>query len=40
MNRLVRLANTEPSWLNMTEHGATTVWDDWDGLLPDAQLGT
>lgn len=23
---------TEPSWLNMVERGATTIWEDWDGI--------
>ncbi len=29
------LQDTEPSWLHMTEHGATTIWEDWDGVRPD-----
>src|SRR5262249_22992281 len=24
-----------PSWLHMTESGATTVWEDWDAVRPD-----
>jgi alpha-L-rhamnosidase len=27
--------DTEPSWLYMIDRGATTIWEDWDGLLPD-----
>lgn len=23
---------TEPSWLNMVDRGATTIWEDWDGI--------
>lgn len=23
---------TEPSWLNMVDRGATTIWEDWDGV--------
>ncbi len=23
---------TEPSWLTMVDRGATTVWEDWDGI--------
>ncbi|WP_234998819.1 alpha-L-rhamnosidase [Demequina sp. NBRC 110057] len=23
---------TEPSWLNMVGRGATTIWEDWDGV--------
>ena len=26
------LQDTEPSWLSMTENGATTIWEDWDGV--------
>ncbi|HEY1830285.1 MAG TPA: family 78 glycoside hydrolase catalytic domain [Acidimicrobiales bacterium] len=29
------LRNDEPSWLHMTEIGATTVWEDWDGVHGD-----
>ncbi len=25
----------QPSWLAMTENGATTIWEDWDGVAPD-----
>jgi len=21
-----------PSWMNMVDHGATTIWEDWDGV--------
>ncbi len=24
--------NTSPSWMTMLERGATTVWEDWDGI--------
>jgi alpha-L-rhamnosidase len=27
--------DTEPSWLRMTESGATTIWEDWDAVKPD-----
>jgi alpha-L-rhamnosidase len=27
--------DTEPSWLHMVDRGATTIWEDWDGLQPD-----
>ena len=27
--------DTEPSWLTMVERGATTVWEDWDGIAED-----
>ncbi|MET1132207.1 MAG: family 78 glycoside hydrolase catalytic domain, partial [Aeromicrobium sp.] len=23
---------TSPSWLNMVDRGATTIWEDWDGI--------
>ena len=23
---------TAPSWLNMIDHGATTIWEDWEGI--------
>jgi alpha-L-rhamnosidase len=26
------LQNTEPSWLNMIDRGATTIWEYWDGI--------
>ncbi len=29
------LRDTEPSWLTMVERGATTVWEDWDGIAAD-----
>lgn len=33
----VLLQRTSPSWLYMLDHGATTVWEDWDGVTPDGQ---
>jgi alpha-L-rhamnosidase len=27
--------DSEPSWLYMIDRGATTIWEDWDGLSPD-----
>lgn len=30
--------DTPPSWLSMVERGATTVWEDWEGV--DAGPGT
>ncbi|WP_436777617.1 family 78 glycoside hydrolase catalytic domain [Yinghuangia sp. YIM S09857] len=34
--------DTEPSWLTMVDRGATTIWEDWDGInedgLPRASL--
>lgn len=33
------LLNTEaPSWLYAVEHGATTIWERWDSLLPDGTV--
>ena len=29
------LQDDEPSWLHMTDVGATTVWEDWDGVHAD-----
>jgi Bacterial alpha-L-rhamnosidase 6 hairpin glycosidase domain/Alpha-L-rhamnosidase N-terminal domain/Bacterial alpha-L-rhamnosidase concanavalin-like domain/Bacterial alpha-L-rhamnosidase C-terminal domain len=29
------LQNTYPSWLFPVEHGATTIWERWDGWTPD-----
>ena len=32
------LLQTEcPSWLYQVEHGATTMWERWDGILPDGR---
>ena len=31
----VLLQRTSPSWLYMLDHGATTVWEDWDGVTED-----
>jgi alpha-L-rhamnosidase len=31
--------DTEPSWLHMTEHGgATTIWEEWDGVRADGTV--
>jgi alpha-L-rhamnosidase len=27
-----------PSWLYQVEHGATTIWERWDGIKPDGTL--
>jgi alpha-L-rhamnosidase len=32
------LQDTEPSWLYMTEHGATTIWEEWAGVKPDGSV--
>ncbi len=32
------LQDTEPSWLHMTEHGATTIWEDWDAVATDGAV--
>jgi alpha-L-rhamnosidase len=29
------LQDTAPSWLHMVDRGATTVWEDWDGIADD-----
>ncbi|MEU8817624.1 family 78 glycoside hydrolase catalytic domain [Actinoplanes sp. NPDC048796] len=29
------LQRTSPSWLGMLDRGATTVWEDWDGVAAD-----
>ncbi len=29
------LQDTYPSWLFPVEHGATTIWERWDGWMPD-----
>jgi alpha-L-rhamnosidase len=26
------LRDTPPSWLTMTDRGATTVWESWEGI--------
>jgi alpha-L-rhamnosidase len=31
----VLLQRTSPSWLGMLEAGATTIWEDWDGIADD-----
>jgi len=30
--------DTEPSWLVMIDRGATTIWEDWDGVGEDGSL--
>jgi len=32
------LQDTEPSWLNMVDRGATTVWEDWNGIAQDGTV--
>jgi hypothetical protein len=32
------LQNEAPSWLYAVEHGATTIWERWDSLLPDGTV--
>ena len=29
------LQDTAPSWLSMVDRGATTIWEDWDGIDDD-----
>ncbi|WP_082467378.1 alpha-L-rhamnosidase [Leifsonia sp. Leaf264] len=31
----VLFQRTAPSWLGMLDHGATTIWEDWDGVSED-----
>jgi alpha-L-rhamnosidase len=31
----VLLQRTSPSWLGMLDRGATTIWEDWDGIADD-----
>ncbi|WP_285114257.1 family 78 glycoside hydrolase catalytic domain [Leifsonia sp. fls2-241-R2A-40a] len=31
------LQRTSPSWLGMLDRGATTIWEDWDGVDEDGQ---
>ncbi len=31
----VLLQRTSPSWLHMIDRGATTIWEDWDGIDAD-----
>ena len=33
----VLLQDTPPSWLAMIERGATTVWEDWEGIDADGR---
>ncbi|KAJ5359094.1 uncharacterized protein N7496_011507 [Penicillium cataractarum] len=33
----VLLQTTAPSWLYAVEHGATTVWESWEGCTPEGQ---
>ena len=32
------LQTESPSWLHPVELGATTIWERWDGLLPDGRI--
>jgi alpha-L-rhamnosidase len=32
------LRDTEPSWLVMIERGATTIWEQWDGVRADGSV--
>lgn len=32
------LQDTYPSWLYPVKHGATTIWERWDGLKPDGSF--
>ncbi|MFC3996759.1 family 78 glycoside hydrolase catalytic domain [Nocardiopsis sediminis] len=32
------LQTESPSWLYAVEHGATTIWERWDSLLPDGTV--
>jgi alpha-L-rhamnosidase len=32
------LQDTPPSWLAMTDQGATTIWEDWDAQRADAAM--
>jgi alpha-L-rhamnosidase len=32
------LQRTPPSWLYMLDQGATTIWEDWDAMLPDGRV--
>ena len=32
------LQDTEPSWLAMVERGATTVWENWEGITADGTV--
>ena len=34
------LRNEMPSWLYMVDHGATTIWEKWDGIRPDGTMST
>ena len=33
----VLLQRTSPSWLGMLDQGATTIWEDWDGVTDDGR---
>jgi len=35
----VLLQTKLPSWLYEVEHGATTIWESWDGIAPDGSVG-
>lgn len=32
------LRHEYPSWLYAVDHGATTIWETWDGIAPDGSL--
>lgn len=40
LNEAYRLLERQefPSWLYPVEHGATTIWERWDGIKPDGSL--
>ena len=31
--------DTAPSWLYAVDRGATTIWEDWNAISPDGQIG-
>lgn len=33
-------AHERPSWLYAVDHGATTIWERWDSLLPDGSVNS
>lgn len=35
---LMLLRREAPSWLYQVDHGATTVWERWDAILPDGRI--
>ncbi len=34
------LSERLPSWLYEVKHGATTVWEHWDAIMPDGRIST